>query len=571
MKLSPQAQEVLKARYLLKNPHSGRMIETPEQLFQRVAQAVARAEKLWGGKSAEAHWRNQFFEMLSQLKFLPNSPTLMNAGTPQGQLSACFVIPIEDSLTEIFDALKLMALIQQSGGGTGFSFSKLRMKGDPVSQSLGVASGPVSFMRIFDVATENIRQGGKRRGANMGILRVDHPDIEEFIQAKLDPQAFTNFNLSVGITDRFMKAVENGQSFPLLDPYDGKKKKEVSARELFHLMAECAWKTGDPGLVFLDRINRLQPTPELGRIEATNPCGEVPLLPFEACNLGSINLTRFLSDHSPDGINWQGLKETVSDAIRFLDDVIEIGYWPSEAIQKQVLGNRKVGLGVMGLAELLIHLGIPYDSAEAVDLAEKIMAFISKQAWATSEMLAGERGVFPNWKKSVFYNKKKKVRNATVTSIAPTGTISMIAGTSSGIEPLFGLSYTQSNILGGKTFKLLNPVFEKWAQEKKGLTQNEINAVKESGVWKENPLFKTALEMSAEAHLNIQEAFQKFTDNAVSKTINLPEEINAETIQNIYMEAWSRKLKGITVFRYGCRGEQVFQLGQSCHSTECRL
>lgn len=571
MKLSLPAQEVLKARYLLRNLQSGRTIETPEQLFQRVAQAVARAEKAWGGKPAETHWRHQFFEMLSQLKFLPNSPTLMNAGTPQGQLSACFVIPIEDGLSEIFDALKLMALIQQSGGGTGFSFSKLRMKGDPVSQSLGVASGPVSFMRIFDVATENIRQGGKRRGANMGILRVDHPDIEEFIQAKLDPQAFTNFNLSVGITDRFMKAVENDQGFPLLDPYDGKKKREISARKLFHLMADCAWKTGDPGLVFLDRINRLQPTPELGRIEATNPCGEVPLLPFEACNLGSINLTQFLSEHSPDGVDWHALKETVSGAIRFLDDVIEIGYWPSEAIQKQVLGNRKVGLGVMGFAELLIHLGISYDSAEAVILAEKIMAFISKQAWATSEILAGERGVFPNWKKSVFYKKKKKVRNATVTSIAPTGTISMIAGTSSGIEPLFGLSYTQSNILGGKTFKLLNPVFEKWVQENKTLTQNEMNAVKESGVWKENPLFKTALEMTAEAHLNIQEAFQKFTDNAVSKTINLPEHANAETILNIYRDAWIRKLKGITVFRYGCRGEQVFQLGQSCHSIDCRL
>jgi len=570
--LSSQAKEVLEARYLLRNIQSGRLIESPNQLFKRVAHHVSRAELKWSNRK-QADLKNKiFYQMLSSLEFLPNSPTLMNAGTDLGQLSACFVIPVEDDLAEIFDSLKLMALIQQSGGGTGFSFSRLRAKGDPVSMSTGVASGPVSFMKVFDAATENIRQGGKRRGANMGILRVDHPDIEEFIHAKRESNSFRNFNLSVGVTDAFMKAVEAQQTFSLIDPWRKGKKKKISAPALFQSIAEAAWTTGDPGLVFLDTINRFQPTPALGPIEATNPCGEVPLLPFEACNLGSINLTRVLRRiESTWELDWKKLQVLVGEAVRFLDDVIEASTWPDPRIEKQVKGNRKIGLGVMGFAEMLILLGVSYDSSEAVQLAEQLMRFVSKVAWESSKELAQERGVFPNWSKSVFKKKKLKVRNATVTSIAPTGTISLIAGTSSGIEPLFGLSYTQKNILDGKEFKILNPVFEKCARQEIHLSQAELEEVRRTGIFSKNLLFRTALEISPLAHLNIQQAFQKFTDNAVSKTINLPANAKVEDVQKIYFDAWKRKLKGITVFRYGCKPEQVFEMGQACHASDCRL
>lgn len=569
--LSSQAKEVLEARYLLRNIQSGRLIESPNQLFKRVAHHVSRAELKWSNRKQADLKNKKFYQMLSSLEFLPNSPTLMNAGTDLGQLSACFVIPVEDDLAEIFDSLKLMALIQQSGGGTGFSFSRLRAKGDPVSMSTGVASGPVSFMRVFDAATENIRQGGKRRGANMGILRVDHPDIEEFIHAKRESNSFRNFNLSVGVTDAFMKAVEAQQTFSLIDPWR-KGKKKISAPALFQSIAEAAWTTGDPGLVFLDTINRFQPTPALGPIEATNPCGEVPLLPFEACNLGSINLTRVLRRiESTWELDWKKLQVLVGEAVRFLDDVIEASTWPDPRIEKQVKGNRKIGLGVMGFAEMLILLGVPYDSSEAVELAEQLMRFVSEVAWESSKELAQERGVFPNWSKSIFKQKKLKVRNATVTSIAPTGTISLIAGTSSGIEPLFGLSYTQKNILDGKEFKILNPVFEKCARQEIHLSQAELEEVRRTGIFSKNLLFRTALEISPLAHLNIQQAFQKFTDNAVSKTINLPANAKVEDIQQIYFDAWKRKLKGITVFRYGCKPEQVFEIGQACHASDCRL
>jgi len=570
--LNQRALDVLEARYLLRDLKNGRVIETPEQLFKRVAMFVAEAEKKFGGKKQRDFWASQFLNSLIELEFLPNSPTLMNAGTSLNQLSACFVIPIEDNLGQIFDALKLAALVQQSGGGTGFSFSRLRRKGDPVSLSTGVASGPVSFMRIFDTATENIRQGGKRRGANMGILRVDHPDIEEFIQAKIEPDNFVNFNLSVGVTQEFMKAVLRNGEISLIDPWNGKKTGKKNARDLLKLIANCAWKSGDPGLIFLDQINRSQPTPDLGAIEATNPCGEVPLLPFEACNLGSINLTKVLKRNGDNTeIDWEHLSDLIALGVRFLDDVIEVSQWQSPLIEKQVKGNRKVGLGVMGFAEMLILLGIPYDSPKAILLAEQLMKFISEKAWEASSALAKERGVFPHWKKSRFGKLKQRVRNATVTSIAPTGTISMIAGTSSGIEPLFGLSYTQKNILGGRSFRVLNSVFEKLVQEHNWLTEKELQQVKETGKLPGKELFKTALEISAKAHLDIQEAFQKFTDNAVSKTINLPETATPEDVYNIYLEAWERRLKGITVFRYGCRKEQVFELGQSCHSTDCRL
>lgn len=570
--LNRRALEVLKARYLLRDSKEGRIVENPMQLFERVAKHVAAAEEKFGGRTQKRFWTARFLESLSKLEFLPNSPTLMNAGTSLGQLSACFVIPVEDDLAQIFDSLKLAALIQQSGGGTGFSFSRLRRRGDPVSLSTGVASGPVSFMRIFDAATENIRQGGKRRGANMGILRVDHPDIEEFIQSKLEPNNFANFNLSVGTTLAFMKAVVRGESFYLVDPWNGKKCGKKNARDLLKLISRCAWTSGDPGMVFLDQINQTNPTPFLGEIEATNPCGEVPLLPFEACNLGSINLTKVVR-HNPKSneIDWDHLSYLVALGIRFLDDVIEVNIWPSQQVEKQVKGNRKVGLGVMGFAEMLILLGIPYESREAIQIAERLMQFISEKAWETSALLAKERGPFPNWKKSLLA-KGKRVRNATVTSIAPTGTISMIAGTSSGIEPLFGLSYTQKNILGGKTFRVPNPVFEKINREQKWLSEKELEQVRKTGNWPGNNLFKTALEITPKTHLDIQEAFQKYTDNAVSKTINLANSAKPEDVFEIYIDAWKRNLKGITIFRDGCRSDQVFEVGQSCHPTaDCRL
>lgn len=570
--LSQRAVEILESRYLLRDIHQRQIVETPMELFHRVAKAVAKAEQKFGGKKQRSFWESKFLQSLSDLEFLPNSPTLMNAGTEMGQLSACFVIPIADNLGEIFDALKLAALVQQSGGGTGFSFSRLRRRGDPVSLSTGVASGPVSFMRIFDVSTENIRQGGKRRGANMGILRVDHPDIEDFIRAKQEPNQFVNFNLSVGVTDDFMQAALKGEDIALIDPWNGEGCGKKNARDLLQLISECAWKSGDPGLVFLDEINRLQPTPALGEIEATNPCGEVPLLPFEACNLGSVNLTKVLKKTENEyEIDWARLSDLVELGIRFLDDVIEVSKWPSPAIEKQVKGNRKIGLGVMGFAEMLILLGVPYDSKKAIQIAEQLMKFISKKAWEVSSALAKERGVFPNWKKSRIGKLKRKVRNATVTSIAPTGTISMIAGTSSGIEPLFGLSYTQKNILEGRVFRVLNPVFEKINAEQKWLSAKELQKVKETGKLSDNEVFRTALDIAPKAHLDIQEAFQKFTDNAVSKTINLPESASVNEVFEIYLDAWKRKLKGITIFRYGCRSEQVFELGQSCQSLDCRL
>jgi len=572
LSLDTRALEILRARYLLRDPLTNQLIEEPPQLFLRVAQSVAEAEQKWGGIAQEKAYGEQFYEMMSQLEFLPNSPTLMNAGTPLGQLSACFVIPIEDNLGGIFDSLKLMALIQQSGGGTGFSFSRLRKKGDPVSLASGVASGPVSFMRIFDTATENIRQGGKRRGANMGILRVDHPDIKEFVRSKLEPRQFENFNLSVGITHAFMEAVEKDTDFTLIDPWNHQASGKVRARNLLQLIAECAWTTGDPGLVFLDTINQSHPTPALGEIEATNPCGEVPLLPFEACNLGSINLTKVLKQNAgKTELDWKKLEQLILLSIRFLDNVIEVSKWPSELVTQQVLGNRKIGLGIMGFAEVLMMMDIPYDSPVAVSMAEHLMKFVSEKAWSASEDLAQERGVFPHWNQSIFKNKNHKVRNATVTSIAPTGTISMIAGTSSGIEPLFGLAYTQKNILDGKSFSVLNPVFERLAKEKGWLKQEEIEEVRRKGVFPRNPALRTALEIKPESHLAIQEAFQKYTDNAVSKTINLSREAQVDDVFQVYFQAWKKNLKGITVFRDGCKTQQVFELGQACQTPDCRL
>lgn len=570
MLITDNARRVLEARYLRRDER-GQLIETPEQLFRRVARGVAQAEVAFHGTGAAAEWEEKFFNVLSRLDFLPNSPTLMNAGTPMGQLSACFVLPVADSMEGIFGALKLMALIQQSGGGTGFAFSRLRPRGDRVTSTGGQASGPVSFMRIFDCATENIRQGGKRRGANMGILRVDHPDVEEFIDAKLDGESFRNFNLSVAATDNFMRAVVGGYGFTLIHPTTGHPVRTVPADKLFEKITSAAWRTGDPGLVFLDAVNRVQPTPALGKIEATNPCGEVPLLPNEACNLASINLSHMLRREAAGFVvDWDKLAAITRLGIRFLDDVIEVSRWPAPEIVATIRGNRKVGLGVMGFADMLIQLGIPYGTPVSISLAGELMQFIAAEARAASEELARNRGVFPNWERSIYAQTGVRLRNATLTSIAPTGTISILAATSAGIEPLFALAYHR-HALDGQQLHELNPLFVQYARREGFYSERLLQELTARGSLEKldgapnsaRTLFRTALEIPWQEHLDIQVAYQKHVDNSVSKTINLPESATAGEVADIYLRAWELGLKGITVFRYGCKGQQVLELGAS--------
>jgi ribonucleoside-diphosphate reductase alpha chain len=567
--LGDNALQVLRARYLRREP-GGQVAETPDELFRRVARSVAQAESRFVDAAAVGEWEEKFYDAMTGLDLLPNSPSLMNAGTPLGQLSACFVLPVEDRMEGIFDALKLMALIQQSGGGVGFSFSRLRPKGDPVASTGGTASGPVSFMRIFDCATENIKQGGKRRGANMGVLRVDHPDVEEFIDAKREGQSFRNFNLSVGVTDAFMAACAADRPWPLCHPRTGKIVRTVPAAELFARITQAAWETGDPGLLFLDAINRDNPTPDVGAIEATNPCGEIPLLPYESCNLASINLSRMARrEASGYAIDWEKLSHTARLGIRFLDDVLEVGRWPAPQIEAASLANRKVGLGVMGFAEMLILLGIPYASDEAATVADEVMRHLDGAALIASHALAHERGVFPNWEGSVYGREGLQLRNATRTSVAPTGTLSIIAGTSAGIEPLFALAYRRQHVLGGQSLVELNPLFLRYAREhcfySEGLVQGLLARGTLAGL-EEVPqeakeLFRTALEIAPEDHLRIQAAFQQHTDNAVSKTVNLPHSATVEEVAAVYRRAWELRLKGITVYRYGSKDEQVLQLG----------
>ncbi|MEM2341770.1 MAG: vitamin B12-dependent ribonucleotide reductase [Candidatus Bathyarchaeia archaeon] len=564
LKLSFNAISVLERRYLLKD-ESGRVIETPSQMFRRVAKAIAKVDALYD-KSADIETvKEEFYRVMANLEFLPNSPTLMNAGTDIGQLSACFVLPVGDSIEEIFDALKYMALIHKSGGGTGFSFSKLRPRGDVVKSTMGVASGPVSFMKIFDVATEVIKQGGRRRGANMGVLRVDHPDIIEFITAKEKEGVLTNFNISVGVTDEFMDAVEKDEYYSLVNPRNGAVVKRLKARAIFDLIATAAWKTGDPGLIFLDEINRRNPTPHVGVIESTNPCGEVPLLPYESCNLGSINLSKMVKDGE---IDWDKIRRTVRTAVHFLDNVIDANKYPIPHIEKATKANRKIGLGVMGFAEMLIKLGIPYDSEEAIATAEKVMSFISEEARKKSVELGEERGSFPNFPGSIWDKMGyKAMRNATVTSIAPTGTISIIAGTSSGIEPLFAVAFVR-NVMGTQLFEV-NSVFEQIAKERGFYSTELISKIAKTGSVQglsEVPpdvkrIFVTALEIAPEWHVRMQAAFQKYTDNAVSKTVNLPHEATIDDVRRIFMMTWKLKCKGITVYRYGSKAEQVLVVG----------
>jgi ribonucleoside-diphosphate reductase alpha chain len=551
LKLSVNAVRVLKRRYLLKD-EDGNVIETPLQLFRRIAKAVA----------LDPESEDEFFNMLVNLEFLPNTPTLMNAGTDLGQLSACFVIPVEDSLVSIFDAVKSMALIQQSGGGTGFSFSRLRPSGDIVKSTKGVASGPVSFMRVFDTTTDIIKQGGKRRGANMGILRADHPDIIEFITAKTKEGFLTNFNISVAVDDMFMKAVREDGEYGLINPRNREIVKKVMARDIWNLIITMAWRTGDPGVVFIDEINRHNPTPKIGEMESTNPCGEQPLLPYESCNLGSINLAKLVKDGK---INWENLGKIIDNAVRFLDNVIEINKYPLPQIEEITKANRKIGLGVMGFADILVQLGIPYDSEEALKTGEEIMNFIQVKSHAASEKLAIERGAFPNFPGSIF---EQSIRNSTVTTVAPTGTISIIAGCSSGIEPLFAVSFVR-NVMEGTKLLEINPYFEIVAKERGFYSEELMMKIAKQGTLAgidEVPddvkrVFVTAFDIAPAWHVRMQAAFQKYTDNAVSKTINFPNDVDIKEVEKAYILAYELKCKGITVYRYGSKAQQVLYLG----------
>ena len=572
MKLTENAIKVLERRYLARDKE-GKLIEDPEALFRRVAEAVAEADRPYLSEIQLEELKSEFYEMMTRLEFLPNSPTLMNAGRPLGQLSACFVLPVEDSMEGIFNSIKNAALIHKSGGGTGFNFSRLRPAGSSVRSTGGVASGPISFMKVFNAATEAVKQGGTRRGANMGILRVDHPDIREFITCKQDNRDITNFNISVGLTGEFMTAVGNGEEYDLIDPRDGKPVRRENAREIFDLIIDHAWKNGEPGIIFLDRINEANVVPEAGEIESTNPCGEQPLLPFESCNLGSINLYAMLKE--TDGkyeIDFEKLAETVRKAVHFLDNVIDVNKYPLSRIEEMTKNTRKIGLGVMGWADVLYRLFIPYDSEEAVELAEKVMAFIRDEGRKASAVIAEKKGVFPYYDKSIYKNTGLKLRNATITTIAPTGTLSIIAGVSSGIEPLFAISYIR-NVMDNDRLPEVNPVFRE-AAEKEGFysdslmeriaTEGSINGFEEIP---ENirRVFITAHDISPEWHIRMQAAFQKYTDNAVSKTVNLRNDATRDDVKEVYELAYETGCKGVTIYRDGSREAQVLNIGMTEH------
>lgn len=564
--LSENARTVLERRYQLKDS-DGKVIETASGLFRRVAKHIAMAEE----EEDRNLYEEKFYNLMTEFKFLPNSPTLMNAGRELGQLAACFVLPVEDSMDGIFESVKNAALIHKSGGGTGFSFSRLRPKNSRVGTTGGIASGPVSFMKIFNTATEQVKQGGTRRGANMAILRCDHPDIMEFITCKKEEKDLNNFNISVGLTEKFIQAVKEDKNYDLVDPRDGKKCGELNAVEVYMALVAQAWSNGDPGIVFLDRINRDNCLPELGDIESTNPCGEQPLLPMEACNLGSINLNQFVVEKEGTmKIDYDALGETVDLSVRFLDNTIDMSKYPIKEIDEMVKGNRKVGLGVMGFADLLFQLGIPYNSDRAIEVAEEIMAFVQHRSHDASRNLAETRGVFTNFEKSTFKDKKDcNFRNATTTTIAPTGTLSIIADCSSGIEPLFALSFVR-NVMDNDKLITVNPVFEKVAKDRGFYTSELMDTIAKKGSLaslNEIPpdvkeIFVTAHDVSPEWHVKMQAAFQKYTDNAVSKTVNLPKDATKDDVLKIYSLANELGCKGVTIYRDGSKENQVLSFSE---------
>jgi ribonucleoside-diphosphate reductase alpha chain len=565
LKLGVNAIKVLKNRYLMKD-YEGKVIETPRQMFRRVAKTVAKADSIYDKKADVKQTEETFYQVMADREFLPNSPTLMNAGTRLGQLSACFVLPVEDSIDGIFTTLKHMAMIHQSGGGTGFSFSKLRPAGDIVGSTKGVASGPVSFMTIYDAATNVIKQGGRRRGANMAILNVTHPDILRFIEAKSREGILTNFNISVAVTDKFMDAVKKDAEYELINPRNGKAETKLRARHVFDLIASNAWRTGDPGLIFIDEINRHNPTPEVGEIRSTNPCGEQPLLPFESCNLGSINLAKMVKGKTVD---WKNLRRVARIAVHFLDNVIDVNKFPVPEIGELTRANRKIGLGVMGFADMLIMLGIPYDSEEALELAEKLMKFIDDEATKKSVEIGEQRGAFLNFKGSIWENRGyTTIRNSTVTTVAPTGTISIIGGCSSGIEPIFAVAFVR-NVMEGTRLLEIQPTFEQVAKERGFYSRDLMLEVAKTGsvqTMEDVPedlrrVFVTSLDIDPEWHVRMQAAFQKYVDNAVSKTVNLPPDATVEDVRRVYLLAYKLKCKGITVYRYGSKKEQVLYVG----------
>ena len=562
--LTEEALWVLRKRILLAD-QAGNPLETPEQMFRRVAWEIARVEQRYLRREGLADITNRFYEMMQALDFLPNSPTLMNAGLRDAQLSACFVLPIEDSMESIFGTLRDMALIQKTGGGTGFSFSHLRPRNDPIAGSRGQSSGPISFMKLYDHASEITRMGGARRGANMGILRFDHPDILEFIAAKKHPGSLRTFNLSVAITDAFMDCVERSAEYPLINPHTGQQTGQLNAGHVFDAITQSAWETGDPGLIFLDAINRRSSLPALGPIEATNPCGEQPLLPYESCNLGSINLAHFVRNGQ---IDYERLQPVVHTAVRFLDDVVDANHYPLPQTERLSLANRKIGLGVMGFADMLFLLRVPYDSDNALAIGDEIMAFISQEARNESGCLAESRSAFPNYPLSIFATEGIRQRNAALTTIAPTGTISLIAGCSSGIEPVFAIYYRR-RIMEEQRELAMHPLFERAAAPY--LTDKARRAILDTGSAQQiqqipeeiRKAFVSAHDIEPEWHVRMQAAFQRHVDAAVSKTVNMRRTATRQDVESVYRLAHRLGCKGITVFRDGCKGEQVLSVGET--------